>query len=163
MEEYNDIYNDIYNNTYDDHTDSIIEKSQFTEEKINSLPPHIIGTKLNDSPRIVTKKTGCNRTFTGYYINNSSQEVQFGRFIGLKPKQAAAKAFTTLIKLIKSDARKCIKIIETTKGSKNKSFYFECTRMKLECPITVKRPNGKEITYTYYTVVKKSSDDEYKK
>jgi hypothetical protein len=177
MEEDNDIYNDIYNNTYDNNIDSATNKSEFVETKINDSPQPIIETKINDSPQpIIETKLNVSsskmRTFAGYYIDNTLsllndefkllQEKQFGTFYGAKPKQAAAKACASLSKITKPDGYKFIKIIETTKGSRNKSFYFKCKRLQLECPVTVKLSDGREITYNYNINVQKSSEDEYK-
>ncbi|AYV78166.1 MAG: hypothetical protein Edafosvirus6_15 [Edafosvirus sp.] len=88
-----------------------------------------------------------------------------GRFCGLKPKQAANKAFTSLIKSNKYKNGEDVKfkIQECTRGSKKRQFTYSGKRTKLDNPIHIQigsavNGNAKIITYNYSNEIQKIKD-----
>jgi len=93
------------------------------------------------------------------------------RYCGAKPKQAACKALTAIVKLYKKKAEENEEdevalgeinfgVYETTRGSKNKTYYYSGEKILLDEPITLEIADGKEITYRFSSVVKKASPDD---
>ena len=80
-----------------------------------------------------------------------------GRFSGTKPKQAANKALTSILKNRESDGKSTttkikFSIIECTRGSKHKEYNYVGERVKLDKPMEVtigKGANAKTIKYRY--------------
>ena len=94
-----------------------------------------------------------------------------GRYSGRKPKQAANKALTALVKSNKTLEGKEIiyGVVEQTRNSKRKKYYYSGCRKLLSDPVPVeikKNINGNEvketITYKHQSVVKKISEDQCK-
>jgi hypothetical protein len=104
---------------------------------------------------------------TRYFKCISDKECH-GRFSGLKPKQAANKAFSSILRMNgggDSNLNKKIKfhIVECTRGSKQKTFYYEGTRTKLDNPISVNIKGGnnnKQIVYKYKNMIKKCKNED---
>lgn len=103
------------------------------------------------------------RYFKVKYENNSPT----GRFSGTKPKQAANKALTSILKL-REGAGKSTKvqvrfsIVECTRGSKHKEYSYVGERVELAKPMEVKigkGPNAKTIKYRYNNKVFKDKVD----
>lgn len=102
------------------------------------------------------------RSFKGYHKNGDSVE-DIGRFCGLKPKQAACKALTSIYKLMNTQNKNIdesvnFSLTETTKNSRHKTYHFSGERKKLDEPISIEII-GKDgikstITYAYNNVVK---------
>ena len=89
----------------------------------------------------------------------------FGRYAGLKPKQAANKAFTAIIKANGGNTT-CVgkpfkfTLMECTRGSRCKVHSYEGVRTQLQTPVvvTIKSNDGqhvKNIEYKYVNKVKK--------
>ena len=83
-----------------------------------------------------------------------------GRFAGHKPKQAANKAFTSLLKKQtgggKGPSGKIeFSIVECTRNSRHKTYNYVGERVELNNPMVVKI-EGKEIEYKYNNVLKKN-------
>jgi hypothetical protein len=82
-----------------------------------------------------------------------------GRFSGLKPKAAANKAFSSILKemhkagLPTPDKPTPFSLREVTRGSKHKTFNFEGTRKELPNPITISLDSGRSVTYKYSNCV----------
>ena len=86
----------------------------------------------------------------------------YGRLCGLKPKQAANKAFTSLLKHMKKSGNAytggkiVFTIVECTRGSKHGKYCYEGERKSLKdpvaVPIKITDPEGKqhEKVVTYY-------------
>lgn len=96
------------------------------------------------------------RYFTCCVVDENGQEQIIGRYSGLKPKQAAAKALTRLFqqKRTENDESKIVfGIKECTRGRKPKTYMYEGQRQKLAEPeeIEIKMSNGamKKISYTH--------------
>ncbi len=94
-----------------------------------------------------------------------------GRYSGRKPKQAANKALTALVKSNKTLEGKEIiyGVVEQTRNSKRKKYYYSGCRKLLSDPVPVeikKNINGNEvketITYKHQSVVKKISENQCK-
>lgn len=102
------------------------------------------------------QKTQSNRFFKIVSKDGSTH----GRFSGKKPKQAANKALTSLLKENKA-AKKEVKgvinfsIIECTRGSKHKTYDYEGQRKKLPEKMTV-TIDDKKIVYEFTNAVKKA-------
>lgn len=90
-----------------------------------------------------------------------------GRFSGTKPKQAANKALTSILKskekvggsgTTETQGQIKFSIIECTRGSKHKQYNYIGERVKLDNPMKVKigkGPNIKEIEYRFNNRVMK--------
>jgi hypothetical protein len=105
------------------------------------------------------------RYFKCEYGGNS-----FGRYCGLKPKQAANKALTSIIR-DNGGNEQCIdktfrfEMIECTRGGNKKRSLYEGIRTKLETPLIVKiksTAGEKTITYKFTNKLKKVKDAEAK-
>lgn len=86
--------------------------------------------------------------------------IYFGRFKGRIPKQAANKAFTSLLrKNIKYEYDQNIKfsVIETTKDSDRKSFTYSGKRVNTPSIIVHIKQNGgyKAIQYKHKNIIKR--------
>lgn len=91
----------------------------------------------------------------------------FGRYTGVKPKQAANKAFTAVIRA-NGGSTTCInkefkfQLVECTRGGKKSSHYYEGVRKLLDKPVKVKINNAgnpKEIVYKYTNKIKKTKQN----
>ena len=100
------------------------------------------------------------RTFTAHIVtieNNVEVKTPLGKFIGKVPKQAASKACSVAMRNreatgVNTIVKICIQ--ETTKGSRHKIYYYDCSREKLACPQVIQLSNGKTINYQYNNTVK---------
>jgi len=96
---------------------------------------------------------------TRYFKIVNEDGTTQGRFSGRKPKQAANKALTSILKERKETGKGTagkvdFSIVECTRGSKHKQYSYEGQRKKLPEKMTVTIDN-KEIVYEYSNVVKK--------
>jgi hypothetical protein len=87
--------------------------------------------------------------------------VLSGRFCGNKPKQAANKALTSIVKDLKDkglsvDNDIVFSIIECTRKSRKKEYNYSGRRIKLDTPMKVKIGGGdKIIEYNYNNKIQK--------
>ncbi|CAH6421805.1 Hypothetical protein KVN_LOCUS493 [uncultured virus] len=107
-------------------------------------------------------------------INNGKSKVRFfkfkvddgdarGRFSGTKPKQAANKALTSILKTREKEGENVngqikFSIIECTRGSKHKQYNYTGERVELDDPMKVKIGKGEDakiIEYKYNNKVMK--------
>lgn len=101
------------------------------------------------------------RHFKCIYKTVDNEVVCTGRYSGKKPKQAACKALTAIIKSYEGSCDFPVKflITECTRNSKKKMYSYSGSQQALDKPVEVKitRPNGKEdiITYKRSNVLKK--------
>lgn len=119
------------------------------KEAINmdELPLNIkksIKLNENEKPRQYRRR----RSFK--IINNN-----ISRFYGKTPKEAASKAFTSLIKNIDQNELN-FSIIECTQNSKKKIYKYDGKRIKLENPI-LRKIGNKEFHYNFKNLILKSS------
>ena len=110
------------------------------------------GGDVTDTP------TSKNRHFKVMDDNN----VVFGRFSGSKPKQAANKALTSILRKRQRDKKNTegeirFSIVECTRGSKRKQYNYIGKRIELDDPVTV-TIKGKEVTYKYSNNVRKDKN-----
>lgn len=119
-----------------------------------------------------TQAAGARKT-RYFKLKNDEEDETHGRYSGLKPKQAANKAFTSLLKrLIEQEAEDKTSvvgneynftIIECTRGRKHKEFHYTGIRKELPKPVEVKKVQKdtkgndveKTITYRYKNFVRK--------
>lgn len=110
------------------------------------------------------------RSFRAVYENPDGDVVMGGRYCGAKPKQAGCKALTAIYKLF-AEAGKKMKgpiffgVRETTRSSRNKTYYYSGERIVLKDPVKLQIGGGngtaaKTITYKYNSVVKKASEED---
>lgn len=92
-----------------------------------------------------------------FKLVSSTGESPAGRFSGMKPKQAANKALTTILKNLKDLGEKCegkfkFSIVECTRGSKHKQYFYEGERVALDEPteVEIKKEDGSTDTITYH-------------
>lgn len=105
-----------------------------------------------------------------YFKVVNDEGVNGARFTGDTPKQAANKAFMKMLQEYKMTGEPIpenqnIKIRESTRGSKRKTYNFCCTREQLPEPqqlVIRDKDTGTEkiITYNYRNIIKRISDDE---
>jgi len=107
-----------------------------------------------------------NRYFKCIYVNTDGEIVTTGRYSGKKPKQAACKALTGIVKNCELEGEQSVKFLmaECTRGSKKKRYSYSGHQQELETPVEVviKREGGGEqkITYNKHNVVKKIDKQE---
>ncbi|AYV84426.1 MAG: hypothetical protein Hyperionvirus25_12 [Hyperionvirus sp.] len=103
------------------------------------------------------------------YFKCVYNDKTYGRLCGLKPKQAANKAFTSLLKHMKKSGQVYaggkinFSIVECTRGSKHNTYCYIGERKPLQSPvdvhIKVKNKEGeaveKKVTYFHKNHVKK--------
>lgn len=108
------------------------------------------------------------RSFKSIYVNAEGTVVHEGRYCGIKPKQAACKALTGIYKSFKTSGKKTstdIKfgVVETTRGSRHKKYWYNGSRQKLASPVTVvikKDDKVSNIVYNFNNVIKKIGESE---
>lgn len=110
------------------------------------------------------KEIGKGRRFFKLIYNGE----KMGRFSGNKPKQAANKALTSIIhdrqeKDEPTDIDIKFKIVECTRRSKQKKYYYVGSRVELPKPVEVKIKNPtdgsfKTIKYKYNNKVSKDKE-----
>ncbi len=92
----------------------------------------------------------------------------FGRFSGFKPKQAAGKALTSILKHRQAEGKDLseeisFSMVECTRGGNHKVSQYTGKRVKLEKPVTVtiKTSDGKkkEINYNFTNKITKVKAD----
>ena len=119
--------------------------------------------KLAKPAQINKDKNNTKKRYFKLFFNDKSE----GRFCGIKPRQAANKALTSIINKLKKQGKDTEKefrfsIIECTRGSKHKEYEYTGKREKLKNPINVQiggENNKKEITYYYNNKVKKFKEN----
>lgn len=107
------------------------------------------------------KQTG--GTNTRYFKVVIEGEDPHGRFSGTKPKQAANKALTSLLKTKEKDGKSTdgkikFSIVECTRGSRHKTYNYVGERVELDNPMEViigSGANEKRIKYKFNNKVMK--------
>jgi hypothetical protein len=164
-------------------TPSKAAKKSETKEKTPSKAAKKSETK-GKKEKVVVQKGGDDeevetegkkyRSFKAYYVDPSGEIVQGGRYCGIKPKQAACKALTGIFKIFKLAGQKVagdvkFGVIETTRNSHRKKYWYSGTREKLDKPIKIDitktdEKTGKvtvsKVTYRYNNKVVKASKEE---
>lgn len=97
------------------------------------------------------------RWFKVIYENMDGEIVEEGRFSGGMPRQAAYKAFSSILRRCREhgddvdNAKFCIR--EITRKHVHKKYYYSGIRMELEEPLKVKTKKNK-ITFKFRNKVK---------
>lgn len=108
----------------------------------------------------VVEEGGKNRFFKVIYDDLKAH----GRFSGTKPKQAANKAFTSIVKAKGGQlggGRIKFSIQECTRGSKQKRYNYIGSRVALENPVEIligKDGDSKKIVYRFNNRIMKDKD-----
>lgn len=110
------------------------------------------------------------RSFKAVYVGPDGTPVLTGRYRGKKPMQAATKAFTGIFRTYAGEDVKLKKnfkfgIVESTRGSKHKRYWYIGNREKLdeviEVPVTKKDGTEDVIKYRHSNKVKRIPDEEH--
>ena len=145
-----------------------VVKPQETNNVIN--PPAEKSKNIVIDPQLTENKK---RYFKCIYVDEKTNIVNcVGRYSGKKPKQAANKALTAMTKQFKEQGIKTngmkinFGVIEQTRGSKRKKYYYQGIRniLKNPVPVSIKKIDKKTgtiteeiITYKHQSNVKKIS------
>jgi hypothetical protein len=120
-------------------------------------------TKATKTTKATTQATttqkGGNTTTSRFFKVVVDGEV-FGRFSGSKPKQAANKALTSILRKRTTEKKSTagninFSIVECTRGSRKKTYNYVGERQQLTKPVEV-NIKGKTVTYRYNNVVRKA-------
>jgi len=142
--------------------ESEVEEDE-TPKETKKIKKPVKGKGKKEKPKKGAKKIDTSLPTIRYFKLEYGGKRQ-GRFSGKKPKQAANKALTKIFKAMKkkgdNPVGKKIKftIVECTRRSKHKKYYYEGVRNELEEPMKVtigKGKEAKEIEYKYQNIVKK--------
>lgn len=100
------------------------------------------------------------------YFRCVHSDETFGRFSGLKPKQAAGKALTSILRKIKESGGDLTQeinfsMVECTRGRTHKVSNYRGRRVKLPQPIKVTlKKTGRTVEYNYQNKVTKVKGQE---
>jgi hypothetical protein len=135
-------------------------KAGKTEKVVEATPVATVTTELEAEPEAQSKL----RYFKLFYNNEIC-----GRYCGKKPKQAANKAFSSIVKDMKKDGvsvthdsqlEVSFTIKECTRNSKHKEYKYVGKRHLLKEPVKVSIENGdgsvKEIVYKFHNQLQKA-------
>ena len=117
------------------------------------------------------KKTRYFKVIYDGYVDEDGDPVPYGRFSGSKPKQAANKGLTSILKMRRENGEATdeeieFSIKECTRGSAHKEYFYKGRRIELDEPntitITTQDKDGNEIekhiTYRYNNKVMKNKN-----
>jgi hypothetical protein len=95
-----------------------------------------------------------------FKIKTLNDNKLLGKYIGDSPYQAANKALSEIMRLRQKNNESTelvirFKLIEVTKGCKQKEHLYVGSRIKLEDPITYTLSNGQQITKIFKNQLKK--------
>jgi len=118
------------------------------------------GGKKKTAAKKTTQKAGSRSRF---FKVVSGDEDPHGRFSGSKPKQAAAKALTSILRAKEesgdsTEGKIKFSIVECTRGSRHKTYNYVGERVELDEPMEItigKGEKAKVITYRYNNRVMK--------
>ena len=122
------------------------------------------GNKLPVEAEEGDEQTGGKLRYFKLFYNEEYQ----GRYCGRKPKQAANKAFSSIIKEMKKNGNQYggfnvdvnFSIRECTRNSKHKEYNYVGVREQLNEPVDVEIKNGdgsiKKITYSFHNKIAKA-------
>ena len=126
-------------------------------------------TKTAKTAKKVVKKTKTDTTESGshgrFFKVILDDESPHGRFSGTKPKQAAAKALTSILRSREENGEAIegqkinFSIVECTRGSRHKTYNYVGERVQLDEPMEItigKGDKAKVITYRYNNKVMKA-------
>lgn len=122
-------------------------------------------SEMASSANIVTpnikEHSALMRFFTSIYIDPSGTITKGGRYSGRKPKQAAIKAFTNILKVYNVAGKSISKIdfgvAETTRDSLRLTYWFSGERTALDKPVEI-MVGEKLCHYTFSNTIKYLTD-----
>lgn len=131
-----------------------------SEEASKKAPKKTVSSDTKQTGGTVTTATKSRTRYFKVVIDGGDPH---GRFSGSKPKQAANKALTSILKTMEKDGKDTNKkirfsIVECTRGSRHKSYNYIGERVELQEPMKVQIGNGnnaKVIEYKYNNKVMK--------
>lgn len=138
---------------------------QKLEKKAEQKPDKKVSAKQEQKEQKEEKKEEADKKQR--YFKCIYNGETFGRYSGLKPKQAANKALTSIIKA-NGGNNECIgkkfkfEMIECTRGGKRKVSLYEGKREKLKEPLEVKikgEEGEKKIVYNYSNKLHKVKEE----
>ena len=130
--------------------------------KAKVVEPEVVALEVENEQGDELVKAG-HRYFRCIFKNTDDEIINVGRYSGKKPKQAARKALTGIVKKnsLEVGERVIFLIQECTRGSKKKKYSYVGSQRNLPEPITVtiRKKDGQksEIVYTKDNEVKKVS------
>ena len=152
---------------------AVVEKAP--EPKVEAKPVAVVETKTKAtkaSAKDIKKEEPVTVTETAQeggkrrvrYFRCIFSDDTFGRFSGYKPKQAAGKALTSILRHREKEGKDLFEevsfsMIECTRGGNHKVSQYNGKRVKLDKPVTVtiKTSDGKkkEINYNFTNKITK--------
>lgn len=95
-----------------------------------------------------------------FKIKTINDNTLLGKYIGDSPYQAANKALSEIMRLRQKNNESTdivirFKLIEVTKGCKQKEHLYDGSRIKLDEPISYTLSNGHQITKIFKNQLKK--------
>lgn len=134
---------------------TVTKKAQTGGAKAKTVTKTVVKT----TAKAKTVQTGGKKTTTRYFKVIVNGEEPRGRFSGSKPKQAANKALTSILREREgnndsTNGQIKFSIVECTRGSRCKEYSYVGERVELEEPMEVKIGN-KLISYRYNNKVSK--------
>ncbi len=138
----------------------VVEPVKTTKPKKNNVVQEV---KKEDSPTDSAPAQEGGQRRVRYFRCMFSDDT-FGRFSGFKPKQAAGKALTSILRHREKEGKDLFEevsfsMVECTRGGNHKVSQYSGKRVKLEKPVTVtiKTSDGKkkEINYNFTNKITK--------
>ena len=140
-------------------SDGFFTVGSIGEIAVSESDPNVVYVGMGEhAPRGVMTTYG-----DGVYKSTDGQIIHAGRYSGKKPKQAACKALTGIVKnnSLETGEKVTFLIQECTRGSKKKKYSYTGSQVDLEEPvrITITKKDGtsSQIEYTKNNEVKKIS------
>ena len=133
------------------------KKSKKTTPVVEVVEPVVAAVEGQDDGTQVRGK----RFFRCLYRATDGSVVNAGRYSGKKPKQAASKAFTAIVKKNNVTTGESVTFLiqECTRGSRKKKYSYEGSQVNLPTPveIKIKKKDGtfSQISYAKNNVLKK--------
>jgi hypothetical protein len=166
----------VYKMTKKSNTNSTTTKNTNNKQEVKAVVPPVepVVDKavVNEAEAVVEKPKNKSRSFKAIYCNPSGQIVKEGRYCGAKPKQAACKAMTGIYKIFKEEGKDITShinygVYETTRGSRNKNYWYTGQRVELQNPVEVDiskvDAEGNKVkhvlTYHFNNNVKRATED----
>lgn len=140
------------------------KKAAAAPKKAAATPKKAAAPKKVAAPKQTVEETDGEGKRTRFFkVLVDNEESAHGRFSGNKPKQAANKALTSIFKAREQSGGSLtgkvkFSIVECTRGSKHKRYYYVGERVKLDTPMEVtigKGDNKKTIKYKFNNKVMK--------
>jgi hypothetical protein len=124
------------------------------------------GAKKTATKQVTSTDTEGSSKTRFFKVLTGDDEAPHGRFSGNKPKQAANKALTSIFKSKEQSGGSItgkvkFSIVECTRGSKHKKYYYVGERIKLDKPMRVTIGKGdkqKTIEYKFNNRVMKDKN-----